>query len=87
MTRTRATEDNLPTPLMVEYYGQRATAGLIVTECTAVSEQGKGVINGPSPLDPKPRPLAQSRSAEPPRARPRRVSDRKDRALISGHCC
>jgi N-ethylmaleimide reductase len=47
MTRTRATPDNIPTPLMAEYYAQRARAGLIVTECTAVSEQGKGVINGP----------------------------------------
>jgi N-ethylmaleimide reductase len=47
MTRTRASADNKPTPLMGEYYAQRATAGLIVTECTAVSEQGKGVINGP----------------------------------------
>jgi N-ethylmaleimide reductase len=47
MTRTRATADNIPTQLMGEYYGQRATGGLIVTECTAVSEQGKGVINGP----------------------------------------
>jgi N-ethylmaleimide reductase len=47
MTRTRATPDNIPTPLMAEYYAQRASAGLIVTECTAVSEQGKGVINGP----------------------------------------
>ena len=47
MMRTRATADNIPTPLMGEYYGQRVTAGPIVTECTAVSEQGKGVINGP----------------------------------------
>jgi N-ethylmaleimide reductase len=47
MTRTRATAENVPTSLMGEYYAQRATAGLIVTECTAVSEQGKGVINGP----------------------------------------
>jgi|SRR5580693_7255801 N-ethylmaleimide reductase len=47
MMRTRATADNILTPLMGEYYGQRVTAGLIVTECTAVSEQGKGVINGP----------------------------------------
>jgi N-ethylmaleimide reductase len=47
MTRARATPDNIPTPLMAEYYAQRASAGLIVTECTAVSEQGKGVINGP----------------------------------------
>jgi N-ethylmaleimide reductase len=46
MTRTRATADNIPTPLMGEYYGQRATAGMIVTECTAVSEQSKGVSNG-----------------------------------------
>jgi N-ethylmaleimide reductase len=47
MTRARATSDNIPTTLMAEYYAQRATAGVIVTECTAVSEQGKGVINGP----------------------------------------
>jgi N-ethylmaleimide reductase len=47
MMRTRATADNIPTPLKGEYYGQRVTAGLIVTECTAVSEQSKGVINGP----------------------------------------
>lgn len=47
MTRTRATKDNVPTPLMAEYFAQRAAAGLIVTDCTAVSEQGKGVINGP----------------------------------------
>ncbi len=46
MTRARATPDNIPTPLMAQYYAQRASAGLIVTECTAVSEQGKGVING-----------------------------------------
>jgi 2,4-dienoyl-CoA reductase-like NADH-dependent reductase (Old Yellow Enzyme family) len=31
---------------MGEYFSQRATS-LSVTECTAVSEQGKGVINGP----------------------------------------
>src|ERR1700761_8420051 len=47
MTRTRATEDNVPTPLMAEYFAQRADAGLIVTDCTAVSAQGKGVIRGP----------------------------------------
>lgn len=47
MTRTRASEHNVPTPLMAEYFAQRAAAGLIVTDCTAVSEQGKGVINGP----------------------------------------
>ncbi|WP_242201547.1 alkene reductase [Sphingomonas hankookensis] len=47
MTRTRATSDHVPTPLMGEYFTQRAGAGLIVTDCTAVSPQGAGVINGP----------------------------------------
>jgi N-ethylmaleimide reductase len=47
MTRTRATEDNVPTPLMAEYFAQGADAGLIVTDGTAVSAQGKGVIRGP----------------------------------------
>jgi len=41
MTRSRAT-DNIPTPLMVEYYEQRATAGLIITEGTSPSPNGLG---------------------------------------------
>jgi 2,4-dienoyl-CoA reductase-like NADH-dependent reductase (Old Yellow Enzyme family) len=48
MTRTRAAADNVPTPLMAEYFAQRAAAGLMVTDCAAVSEQGKGIINGPA---------------------------------------
>lgn len=47
MTRTRAELDGVPTRLMAEYYAQRAGAGLIVTECTAVSRQGRGVLGGP----------------------------------------
>ncbi len=47
MTRTRATEDDLPTSLMGEYYAQRASAGLIVTECTQVSDQAHGIIRAP----------------------------------------
>ena len=47
MTRTRATEDGVPTALMRDYYVQRASSGLIVTECTQVSDQGHGVIRGP----------------------------------------
>jgi N-ethylmaleimide reductase len=47
MTRTRAQLDGVPTALMAEYYAQRADAGLIVTECTAVSRQGRGVFGGP----------------------------------------
>lgn len=47
MTRTRATEDNVPTEVMRDYFVQRASAGLLLTDCTAVSAQGKGVIRGP----------------------------------------
>ena len=34
LTRGRATRDHVPTPIMAEYYAQRATAGLIITEAT-----------------------------------------------------
>ena len=47
MTRTRATDDGIPTDLMRDYYVQRASAGLIVTECTQVSDQGHGIIRCP----------------------------------------
>ncbi|HEY0183263.1 MAG TPA: alkene reductase, partial [Rhodopila sp.] len=47
MTRTRATEDGVPTDVMRDYYVQRASAGLIVTECTQVSDQAHGVIRAP----------------------------------------
>jgi N-ethylmaleimide reductase len=47
MTRTRATEDDLPTDVMCDYYVQRASAGLIVTECTQVSNQAHGIIRAP----------------------------------------
>jgi N-ethylmaleimide reductase len=47
MTRTRATPDNVPTELMAKYFAQRADAGLMVTDCTAVSAQARGVIRGP----------------------------------------
>ena len=42
MTRNRAGAGNVPTALMAEYYEQRASAGLIVTEATQVSPQGVG---------------------------------------------
>ena len=35
----------VPNDIMVEYYGQRATAGLVVTEATAISEAGCGWLN------------------------------------------
>ncbi len=42
LTRLRATIDNIPTPVMVEYYTQRASAGLIISEATPVSPMGIG---------------------------------------------
>ena len=41
MTRSRAT-DNIPNDLMLTYYEQRATAGLIITEGTSPSPNGLG---------------------------------------------
>jgi N-ethylmaleimide reductase len=42
MTRARAGAGQVPTPLMAEYYRQRASAGLIITEGTQVSARGQG---------------------------------------------
>jgi N-ethylmaleimide reductase len=47
MTRMRAGTGHAPTALNVEYYAQRASAGMIVTEGTAVSPQAQGYPNAP----------------------------------------
>jgi N-ethylmaleimide reductase len=47
MTRSRAVEGNVPSPLARTYYAQRATAGLIVTEASQVSPQGVGYPGTP----------------------------------------
>lgn len=47
MTRDRAGPDDVPTPAMVEYYRQRATAGMIVTEGVQPSAVGKGYWRTP----------------------------------------
>lgn len=48
LTRSRAdNEANAPTALHVEYYRQRATAGLIISEGSQVSERGVGYIHTP----------------------------------------
>lgn len=46
LTRNRAPRA-VPTPLMAEYYAQRADAGLLVTEATAISHQGQGYADVP----------------------------------------
>jgi N-ethylmaleimide reductase len=47
MTRNRARRDGVPSPSAVIYYAQRASAALIVTEATAVSEQAVGYPRTP----------------------------------------
>ncbi len=42
LTRNRAGEGNVPQGMNVEYYAQRASAGLIVTEATPISAMGHG---------------------------------------------
>lgn len=42
LTRSRAAAGNVPTPLMAQYYAQRASAGLIISEGTQISPQGQG---------------------------------------------
>ena len=42
LTRVRCGMDGIPTDLVVEYYSQRAGAGLIFTEAAAVSQRGNG---------------------------------------------
>lgn len=42
LTRLRGTEDHVPTPLMAEYYAQRAGAGLIISEGVPVDPMGVG---------------------------------------------
>ncbi|MDL2407780.1 alkene reductase [Rhizobium calliandrae] len=42
LTRSRADMDGVHTPLAIEYYRQRATAGLIITEATNISREGRG---------------------------------------------
>jgi N-ethylmaleimide reductase len=47
LTRSRAGRERLPNDLMVEYYTQRASAGLIISEATVISEQGIGYTDTP----------------------------------------
>ena len=48
LTRCRADANHVPTDLMVEYYAQRASAGLIIAEDTMVIE-GNSAFGGTEP--------------------------------------
>jgi len=47
MTRTRADAAGCVGELTAQYYAQRATAGLIITEATAISAEGQGYLMAP----------------------------------------
>jgi len=47
LTRNRAIAGYVPNPLAIEYYGQRASAGLLITEASQVSQQGQGYQDTP----------------------------------------
>jgi len=48
LTRNRAVPPGMvPSPLAIDYYGQRASAGLLITEASQVSQQGMGYQDTP----------------------------------------
>src|SRR6266404_4542481 len=47
MTRARAGTTRLPNRLMAEYYAQRSSAGMLVTEATSISEEAEGHSESP----------------------------------------
>lgn len=51
LTRNRAHPDGTPSELGIEYYRQRASAGLIITEAAQIVPMGKGYINTPGVHD------------------------------------
>jgi 2,4-dienoyl-CoA reductase-like NADH-dependent reductase (Old Yellow Enzyme family) len=53
LTRSRAGDSRIPNPLMAEYYSQRASAGLILSEATVVSPMGIGYDGTPGIWSPE----------------------------------
>lgn len=47
LTRGRAGADRIPNRMMADYYRQRSTAGLIISEATTISPQANGWVNSP----------------------------------------
>ena len=47
LTRSRAGASRMPNAVMAEYYAQRSSAGLIVSEATTISEQANGWLESP----------------------------------------
>lgn len=53
LTRTRAGESGVPNDLLVEHYAQRASAGLIITEGTYPTQEGRGYPGQPGVVTPE----------------------------------
>ena len=68
LTRARAVDRRIPNELMRDYYVQRATAGLILSEATSVTPQGVGYADTPGIWSPG----AGGRLEDHHRRRPRR---------------
>ena len=47
MTRGRAGESRIPNEMIAEYYQQRSSAGMLITEATVISAQGNGWVGSP----------------------------------------
>ena len=53
LTRCRAGDGDVATSLQATYYGQRASAGLIISEASQISQQGKGYAHTPGIYTPE----------------------------------
>jgi N-ethylmaleimide reductase len=53
LTRSRAETGNVPGPMTVDYYAQRASIGLIIAEATQVSAQAQGYVSTPGVHSPE----------------------------------
>ena len=53
LTRNRAGEGLVPSEFAAEYYSQRASAGLVITEATQISKQAQGYQNTPGLYTPE----------------------------------
>ncbi|MBO0941657.1 alkene reductase, partial [Acidovorax temperans] len=53
LTRARADAGHMPNALMAEYYAQRASGGLLITECTMVAPNTSAFIAEPGIYSPE----------------------------------
>jgi N-ethylmaleimide reductase len=84
LTRLRSLEPgDVPTAMMAEYYGQRASAGLIISEATQISFQAKGYSGSPGIHRRADRRLAPGQRRHPPTRRAQRGAGVAHRARVA----